>query len=78
MEVRFKIWSNIGHTPVTHRKGAFCDVLAKGEFDAANPDEATAELQKRMKATPYAHLGAFFMPEYPNQNTNHQFHHLQN
>jgi hypothetical protein len=64
-----RVWSAIGHTPITKRKGSFCDELAKTEVEVANPAEAKLYLAKLASETKHAVKGYFEIPSYPNQNT---------
>ncbi len=69
------IWSNIGHTPITNRTGAYCDELVRTTVQCANPDEALQITKKLIKETKHGYSGYFDMPEYPNQNTRNKFTH---
>jgi hypothetical protein len=69
MKTNVTIWSAIGHTPVTHRGGLYCDELIRTQIDCETPDQARLSVQALMLATPGADRGFFHMPDYWNQNT---------
>jgi hypothetical protein len=69
------IWSNIGHTPLTNRTGAYCDELVRVTVPCTNPGQALELTQKLIKETPHGYSGYFNMIEYPNQNTRNRFTH---
>lgn len=68
MLTEIHIWSKIGHTPITGRAGAYCDVLLKENVDLANPKEAAAYVRAKLQTVPHADKGHFIIPEWPNQN----------
>jgi len=63
-----RIWSRIGHCPLTNRKGAFCDELIKKQIQCDSPTSAKKHVQELLKNTPNADKGYFYVTEYPNQN----------
>lgn len=63
-----RIWSAIGHTPITGRRGAYCDELAMECIDVAHPGEAREAAEKLKKQHPHAATAHFNVPSYPNQN----------
>lgn len=67
------IWTNVGHTPITGRKGAFCDKLLEATVFVSSPDEARKILVEMAKITPHAHKGYYHLPKYPNQNLRHNW-----
>lgn len=69
------VWSNIGHTPLTNRQGAYCDELLHFETECADPAEAKALTQKLVRGIPHGYSGYYNLPEYPNQNTRNGFTH---
>lgn len=74
-ETTLFIWSNIGHTPLTKRVGAYCDELAKVVIMCADPGEALSRGRELLARTEHGYSGAFSMPDYPNQNTRSAFFH---
>ena len=72
-ETRIYVWSNIGHTPLTNRVGAYCDELVRTTVQCADPAEALAVTKKMIRETEHGYSGYFNMPEYPNQNTRNKF-----
>ena len=70
-----KVWSDVGHTPITGRKGSYQDELVNVEIDCIDPTDAFNKVLDIKLQTPDAYSCYFFMPEYPNQNTNSQFCH---
>jgi hypothetical protein len=73
MKTKIRIWSKIGSTPITGRKGAYCDVLLDTIIDCASPDDAKAETVRLIRETPHGENGYFYMPDHPNQNINRAF-----
>ena len=69
MKAEIIIWSAIGHTPITHRSGPYCDVLLETVREAANPHEAREIAKELMRSTPGADTAHFDLPEFWNQNT---------
>jgi hypothetical protein len=67
------VWSNIGHTPLTHRTGSYCDELLRIEVQCEDPAEARALTQKLVRETPHGYSGYYDLPDHPNQNTRHGF-----
>ena len=63
------VWSHAGHTPITRRKGQFCDELVRKTDYYSSPDEAALEVEKLLRETEHAYKGFFNMPSFPNQNT---------
>ncbi len=63
------LWSGIGHTPITKRKGSYCDELAKTEVEVSSPTEARLFLAKLAGETRHAVRGHFEIANFPNQNT---------
>ncbi len=68
MKTEIKIWSQVGHSPLTKRGGSFCDLLLDTEMDCETPAEAEKLTLQLMAATPHSARANFYMPEYPNQN----------
>lgn len=68
MKAEIRIWSEIGHTPLTNRVGSYCDELVCVVVDAATHAEAKAAGVALLKSTPHAVKGHVSMPELPNQN----------
>jgi len=64
-----KVWSSIGHTPITNRRGPYCDLLVDTTVEVVGPGEARDALTKLIEATPHANDGHFDVPSHPNQNT---------
>lgn len=69
------VWSNIGHTPLTKRQGAYCDELLHFETECENPGEARALAQKLVRGVEHGYSAYYNLPEYPNQNTRNGFTH---
>lgn len=69
------VWSNIGHTPLTHRTGAYCDELLHFTTVCEDPAEAKALTQSLIKLIPHGYSGYYHMPDYPNQNIRNGFTH---
>jgi len=67
------IWSAIGNTPITNRKGAFCDVLEKSQIECESPQDAIEKVKAKIANTKFAAKGYFNMPSHPNQNTRSKF-----
>ena len=63
------LWSAIGNTPITGRKGAYCDELVRTTIECENPARADEAVRDLINSTPHARKGHFFMPTFPNQNT---------
>jgi hypothetical protein len=68
-----KLWSANGHTPITHRQGAYCDVLLDTVIQCETPAQAENEVQRLKRETEHAVYGHFYMPDYPNQNIRSRF-----
>jgi hypothetical protein len=62
------VWSRVGFTPITKRKGLFCDRLAKKVIECKGPLDARQAAIDLIKNTNHAEEGFYYMPEYPNQN----------
>lgn len=73
MKTEIKVWSKIGHTPLTARVGAYCDELVSETADCTSPADAREYVLGVMKRTPHAHKGYFIMPEWDNQNIRSQW-----
>lgn len=69
MKTIIHVWSKIGNTPLTGRKGAYCDELAKVEIETASPEEAHAKTVEMLKTIPHAEKGHYYLPDWWNQNT---------
>lgn len=67
------IWSAIGHTPITKRKGAYCDKLREETIECDSPASAKARVQELLAKVPHADRGFYYVIGYPNQNTCHDF-----
>lgn len=67
-KVDYKIWSQIGHTPITNRWGNYCDLLDEGEFLATGPCDARLKLKEIHSKIEHAYKCHFFIPDFPNQN----------
>ena len=67
------IWSAIGHTPVTKRKGSYCDEILRTELQCTSPTHAKECVKVLINNTEHARSGHFSMPDYPNQNTRNNF-----
>lgn len=61
-------FSAVGHTPLTKRGGAYCDLLVSNEVTVTSREEAQGLADKLLKETPHAVEVWFNMPEYWNQN----------
>ena len=68
-----KVWSRSGHTPLTKRGSAYCDLLLDTRIFCASPEAAREQTRDLIIATPHGHYGHFNMPAYPNQNTRSDF-----
>ena len=73
MKTQIKIWSREGNTPITGRKGSFCDLLIDQSFDCKTPEEAEKLTIKMVQETPHGAKGHYDMPEHTNQNTRNRF-----
>jgi hypothetical protein len=69
MKAEIIIWSAIGHTPITHRSGSYCDVLLETVREVRNPEDAREIAKELMRSTPGADTAHFNLPEFWNQNT---------
>jgi len=69
MKAKIKVWSTNGHTPITNRGGAYCNLLVDVEFDCETPEQAEAETRRLIRETPGGARGFFYMSDHPNQNT---------
>ena len=69
LKTEIKVWSRIGHTPVTGRSGAYSDELVSETTDCTNPHDAEQYVVGLMKRTPHAYTGYFIIHEWWNQNT---------
>ena len=63
------VWSRIGHTPITNRKGAYCDELVHAMIEVSSPEDAHEKVLTIMENTPHAEKGHFNIPQWWNQNT---------
>ncbi len=63
------IWSAQGDTPITQRKGGYCDELASVTMLCDTPEKAKAAALEIKKTTKHAYSCHYSMPDYPNQNT---------
>ena len=61
-----RIWSRIGHTPLTGRGGAYCDELAVAEVVVSGVDAGIAKLRELLASTPHAEKGNVYSPTFPN------------
>jgi len=68
-----KIWSKVGHTPITKRSGSYCDVLHKQTIEVRDVSQAHRFTKHLLKEIKFADSGHYFMPEFPNQNTRSNF-----
>lgn len=68
MEAEIRIWSSVGHTPVTKRAGKYCDLLVYKIIEVANVSEAKERTKQLIRSTQHATKGNFYCPEEPNQN----------
>jgi len=64
-----KVWSAIGHTPLTKRGQCFRDLLLTRELDYDSPEAAKVELVNTILNTRHAVQGSYYMPGHWNQNT---------
>ena len=69
MKAEIIIWSAIGHTPITHRSGSYCDVLLETVREVGSPEDAREIVKELMRSTPGADTAHFKLPEFWNQNT---------
>lgn len=72
-QTEIHIWSAIGNTPITNRKGNYCDLLFKGTIKAASPADAVYQAKKIAKETPGAYSGHYSIKKPPNHNTADRF-----
>ncbi len=63
-----KVWSEIGHTPLTCRGGYYRDLLLDTECLCDDPASALAATKALINTTPGGASGHFSMPNHPNQN----------
>lgn len=68
-----KVWSATGHTPITGRKGYFCDVLIDKVIDVKDHNEAIKAIRELIVSTDYASTGHYYIPEYWNHNLKSNF-----
>ena len=69
------IWSNVGHTPITNRDGAYCDELVRMTAEFENPDQAKSFTRELVQKTEHGYMGYYHVIDYPNQNTKNGFTH---
>lgn len=67
------LWSAYGHTPITHREGLFCDVVALETINVQDHEDAIKQAREMLKATPHAVKGHFYIREGYNQNLASRF-----
>lgn len=67
-QARLIIWSDIGHTPLTGRVGAFCDELLNEEIIVADKASAVDVAKSALANTRYGVLAHVAIPGLPNQN----------
>ncbi len=72
MKTKIYIHSQIGHTPVTERDGAYCDKLVEATIDCKDFNDAKEQLKRIFQQTPFAHYASFDMFEHSNQNLRQQ------
>lgn len=75
MKTVIKVWSDIGHCPITKRAGNYCDLLVDQEsniFDVS-PAKARKIVESLIKSTPHARSGYFCIVNWMNQNTRESF-----
>lgn len=63
-----KIWSDIGHTPITNRKGAYCDELKTFSIAVYSHEQAIENVKDAIRAIPHAVSGHYNIINYPNHN----------
>ncbi len=69
MKAEIKVWSAIGHTPLTNRGGSFCDLLVDTVIEVSDIAEARIKAKQFVRCTPEGNTGHYNLPEHPNQNT---------
>ena len=72
-DCQIKIWSEIGNTPITKRKGAYCDELYSNTIQVLDPEDAKNIIKELIRETEHAVSGHYYLPGYPNQNTRSNF-----
>ena len=70
-----KVWSDVGHTPITNRGSSYQDELVHTEIECTDPTDAFNKTLEIKRQTPHAYQCYFYMPDYPNQNTRSRFCH---
>ena len=68
LKVNVMVWSEIGHTPLTNRVGAYCDELVNEVTTCTSPEDAFEYVKGLMKHTKHASKAHYYIPEYWNQN----------
>jgi hypothetical protein len=67
-KTEIRVWSQIGHTPLTKRGGAYCDLLLLTEIECDGYGDARLQAETIMRALPSGARGHAHMPAHPNQN----------
>ena len=67
------IWSRIGHTPLTKRRGLYCDLLHKERHQVRDIEAAKKRMQYLLRITPHSCDAHFAVLEHPNQNLRTQW-----
>lgn len=63
-----RIWSDVGHTPVTGRGSGFRDLLVDTTIDVTGPEDARAKARQLIRETPHGVTGHASLPTWWNQN----------
>lgn len=66
MKATIRVWSAIGHTPVTGRKGAYCDELVRVENVYSSVDEIVKTMRDTLENTRYGVDAHYDAPDAPN------------
>ena len=67
-KTEIRIWSEIGHTPITGRPGEYCDELVHMTVWLPGHDAAADFVRNMLDLVPHAVTGHFAITNYPNQN----------
>lgn len=63
-----RLWSSVGHAPLTNRQGSYCDLLVVETVEVTSPRDAREKLAELAKRTKHSSKGHFYIPGFPNQN----------
>lgn len=64
------VWSAVGSTPLTGRRGAYCDLLDTLTIEADDMEQAQARAIENARKVEHAARIYWEAPDFPNHNTN--------